>query len=740
MFVGETPGYNEDVLGRPYSGAAGRLLDSLLNYIDLPRDEVYVTNIVKCRPAGGRALESEEYDVCTKQWLAKEFEAVQPEIVVPLGVAATRYFLGDVTMDQVERVPNTTVFSATIFPMRQPTSMIAEEKGEGKGRNAKIVGNNFMALARLLKDGPAVDELEVNYKYVIAPDGVPQALGDSLVGLDIEWDKEDSLASVQVSKAPGDASFFPAYPDVLGQLDLFLQGCEVVTWNGPGDLLRLRKHGVNFKIAHDGMMAAYVLQLASQGLKPNSREWLGANIEDFKDVFADGFEPTPEGIHYACADADWTLRTSMRLLEEVDKAGLRPVYDLGIRALNLSVDMMEHGVLIDRSALSELDAFLRDQIDTAIAEFERAGGTVDMVNSPKKLAKLLFEDLKLPTNATRKTKLGWSTDKNVLAKLKGRHPVIEAIGTHRKYHKMWATYVRDLPDYIDEDDKRVRMTLKLMTTETGRPAAEKPNLLNQPNRTAEGRKVRDCYVPREGYSFVSIDLSQIELRVLAHQSRDPGLMTAFLSGKDVHAATAADIDHIAIGDVSEDRRRDAKSINFGLSYGMTAPGLLQNLETNGADMTGRNVEWGENFISDFFRVRPGIQKYMRQTENYADDNLFVTSMSGRRRWMFGMLADSQPGLRAASGREAVNMPIQEYAGWIMWHWLLETADAIRHMNAHIWLQIYDSMELEVRDDLVDKVIELAMEALTRVPQLVVPLEAEAKVGKRWGSLVGVKDD
>lgn len=626
-----------------------------------------------------------------------------------------------------------------VFPMRQPTAMLQSGDGEDSAkRSAKIIGGNFMALDRVLTDDRTVDDVPTDYLTLSRAEALEHWLSDARrVALDIEWDEAGALACVTLAKAPGQAVFVPITPGLLDVLARVLPTKEVITWNGPDDMLLLRRHGVVFTPAHDGMMAAYVLQLPSQSLKANAREWCGMEMRSFKDVFPkDGFQPTEEGVHYACRDADATLRTTLRLIDELGPEEVQPVYDLGMRLFDLVVRMMEHGILVDRKALADLDAYLKGKVEAAERAFAEVGADASVVRSPAKLSKLLFETLRLPTQASRKGKSkAWSTDKNVLARLAGRHPVIAAIKDYRTYAKLYSTYVEKLPRFIGEDG-RIHTTLKIMTVETGRPAAEEPNLLNLPNRTEEGRKVRDCYVAAPGYTLLSMDLSQIQLRGLADESGDPGLMAAFLQRVDVHKATAADMDENPLDEVSPERRQDAKAVNFGLSFGMTAPGLLQNLETNGADMTGKDLVWAEGFIDRFFSVRPGVQRYMRQKEHEAARDLCVRGPSGRRRWMFGMLADAAPGVVASTVREAINMPIQDSEAWVMWHWLLETDQAIRDegLDAHIWLQVYDSMEIEVRTDQVERVKALAYEALGRVPQLSVPLEAEAKSGQRWGSL------
>ena len=261
-------------------------------------------------------------------------------------------------------------------------------------------------------------------------------------------------------------------------------------------------------------------------------------------------------------------------------------------------------------------------------------------------------------------------------------------------------------------------------------------MLNQPTRTEEGRRVSDSYISAPGYSFVSIDLSQIELRYLAHESRDPVLTYAFLSGVDIHRLTAADVLDIPIEDVTRDQRQDAKILNFGLSYALSIMGFLNALRNADVDMTDKDEEWAGEFIEGFFARRPGIRRYMKRARAFAEENLFIKDMYGRRRWAFLMMAKFNEGLFESGARQAINMPIQSAAGFAIQTGMV---NAVRRLedeewDAHLLIQIYDNLLLEVRDEDISAVASLVKHELITAVNLSVPLEAEVKVGKRWGSM------
>ncbi len=744
MFIGEAPGAHE--WKEPFTGPAGKLLTQLLKYIGLTRDEVYISNVVKCRPAGNRTPELHEANFCAGQWLQQELAIVQPEIIVTVGLTATQYFIpGATTLASVERVAHK-LGDWIIFPVMHPAAML---HGEGSSYASKLIGNDFMALERLLEHGVPVDDVITDYVEITDPDDInfyPR------VGLDAEWAPDGTLSAVQIATAPGEAYLIRAEPHLLQVLNLALVGSEIVTQNGVGDAEKLAQYGVNITPTHDVMMALYVLQRASQGLKENAREILGMKMQDFQVVFPskDFTQGVPEDqVYYGCRDADATLRLIGPLLEEVDAEGMRNIYDLGMAQFPIALKAQQYGMLVDQPYLKELTAEFEEKMETArtsclvgirpdfeetlrskIKRFDPHGSNWRQVND------LLFKELRLKPTKRNASKTGWATDATALNIIRPQNPrLIDAILEYRRLHKLVTTYLRPLPGHIKEDG-RVHTTIKLMTTETGRWAAEDPDMLNQPVRTEEGRRVSDAYVTAPGYSFVSIDLSQIELRALADVSRDPVLTYAFLTRVDIHRLTAADVLEIPIEEVTPEQRQDAKVLNFGLAYALSAMGFLDALRNADVDMDEKDIEWATGFIADFFARRPGIRRYMRAARAFAEEHLFIKDSHGRRRWCFLMMASFNDGLFEAGARQAINMPIQSDAGFIIQTGMVNAMRLLEdeELDAHLLIQIYDSLLLEVRDEDIEPVARLVKGALINAVQLSVPLEAEVKVGKRWGSL------
>ncbi|MEA2001980.1 MAG: DNA polymerase I [Actinomycetota bacterium] len=382
--------------------------------------------------------------------------------------------------------------------------------------------------------------------------------------------------------------------------------------------------------------------------------------------------------------------------------------------------MEANGVGVDRDFLEAFGDDLRSRLAKLEVSIHEAAGGPFNVNSTLQLREILFERLALPV--LKKTPKGVpSTDASVLAKLRGDHPIVNDLLTFRELEKLRSTYVDALLPLI-EPDGRVRGRFNQMAAATGRLSQEQPNLQNIPVRSAEGRAIRRAFVADEGCQFLVADYSQIELRILAHMSGDPGMVRAFQEGLDIHAATAANVNNVPIGEVDTDQRRRAKMINFGLLYGMEAYGLAQRLEI------GR--EEAQAHIDVYFDRFPEVRDFMQGIVDAARESGYTTTLLGRRRYL-PELASGNFRTRQAGERMALNAPIQGSAADIIKKAMVVLEGRLREgsYQAEMLLQIHDELVLEVPEEELEAVTELTRSVMEDIIELTVPLKVDSASGK-----------
>ena len=384
-------------------------------------------------------------------------------------------------------------------------------------------------------------------------------------------------------------------------------------------------------------------------------------------------------------------------------------------------DMERAGCRVDARALAAFGEALSARIaQQEQAIYEMAGEEFN-INSPKQLGEILFGKLGLPHG--KKTKTGWSTNADVLEKLRYEAPIVSAVLEYRQYAKLKSTYADGLLKALDPDG-RVRTRFQMTVTATGRLSSTEPNLQNIPTRTDLGSEIRRMFVPAEGCVLVDADYSQIELRLLAHISGDPAMQAAFTSGQDIHSATAAQVFHVAPEDVTHEMRRRAKAVNFGIVYGISAFSLSQDI--------GVSVAEAKAYMDAYFATFPGVRRYMDAVVEQARETGYVETLFHRRRDL-PELSSSNRNLRAFGERVALNMPIQGTAADIMklamiavWKGLRETIP-----EARLVLQVHDELIVECPEEQAEAVAQLLTEKMEHVVSLAVPLTADAHWGKNW---------
>lgn len=517
--------------------------------------------------------------------------------------------------------------------------------------------------------------------------------------------------------------------------------------NAPYDLVLLRRYGIDVQpITFDTMVGEWVCDPGSRNLGLKNLAWvrLGVQMTEIAELIGSGRAqitmdrvPVERAAPYAAADAVLTYRLVDELRPELkEKQAWRLFSEIEMPLIPVIADMDMAGVLLDVAFLRELSDDLNARLRALEQEIEALSGGYGPFNpgSPKQLNEVLFDHLKLTTEGLRKTSHGFSTAADVLDSLRGEHPIIEKVMAWRELQKLQSTYVDALPMLVNPHTGRVHTSFNQTGTSTGRVSSSNPNLQNIPIRTEEGRRVRRAFIAPAGHRLLSVDYSQVELRILAHYSQDAALLRAFHEGQDIHRATAAAVYHVPLEDVTYEQRSFAKSVNFGLMYGMGAFRLARDSELTLAE--------AEAFIASYFQQFPGVRQYLDASLVRARQQGFVETLLGRRRY-FPLLHEQGPAQAQASfqarqraEREAINMPIQGTAADIIKIAMINLAQALDEgrYKARLILQVHDELVLEVPDAEVSAVAPLTVEIMEAAWTLDAPLVADARTGANWAEM------
>ena len=421
---------------------------------------------------------------------------------------------------------------------------------------------------------------------------------------------------------------------------------------------------------------------------------------------------------YSCEDVYGTLKLFEQLQPELERLGLWKLFsEVEAPTIIVLADMEHNGVEVDVEVLKKLSTEFAEKLDQLERDIFAGAGHSFNINSPKQLATVLFDELGLPKG--RKTKTGYSTDVKVLEKLSKKHDLPAGILKFRNLAKLKSTYIDKLQTHVSSISGRVHTSYNQTGTATGRLSSSKPNLQNIPIRTEEGRRIRSAFVAADGCSLLSADYSQIDLRVLAHYSQDPALLEAFRTDQDIHSRTAAEIFGVNELLLTPDMRRTAKTINFGIIYGMSAFGLAKSLDISRKE--------AQSFIDSYFALYPGIKKFMDEVIEQARTDGYVTTLLGRRRQLPDINAKNK-NTREFAERTAINSPIQGTAADILKLAMLKVADELTDsQDAKMILQIHDEIVLEVQQDALETTGDMVAHSMESVMELDVPLKVNVDV-------------
>ena len=506
--------------------------------------------------------------------------------------------------------------------------------------------------------------------------------------------------------------------------------------NANYDMTILAGHGIDCQgVDFDTMVAAHLLSRVQLGLKNLALDVLGHAMTPITELIGKGSKQLSfdqvdidQAAPYAAADADMTGRLRQAFEEPIVRDGLESLMtDMEMPLVPVLVTMQRNGIKLDSAVLREMSEDLRQQMFQVEESLYLSIGHTVNINSPLQLSDLLFKEIGLPK--TKRTKTGYSTDANSLEGLKGLHPVVDQILEYRQVSKLKSTYVDALPDMVNPATGRVHTSYNQTGSATGRMSSSDPNLQNIPIRTELGRQVRRAFVAEGAPDWLlfSADYSQVELRVLAHISQDPGLLEAFQRGEDIHASTASLMFDVAVNDVDAEQRRIAKVLNFGVIYGLSAHGISQQ--------TGFSREEGATFIEAYFNKYPGISEYLEKAKIEARTNQYVETLLGRRRYLPD-INSSNFNVRGGAERMAINMPIQGTAADIIKLAMIRVQKRLDEegLRTKMLLQVHDELVFETPKEELDALKDLVFDEMPAAMDLTVTLKVDAKWGPTWGDM------
>ena len=557
------------------------------------------------------------------------------------------------------------------------------------------------------------------------------ALETDIVGISFSWQKGIGYyLPIKNNKSVHEKSFEILKP--------FFESTEIIKvgHNIKFDLQVLHKYDVKVSSPiYDTMVAHYLINpdmrhnldtLSESYLNysPISIESLigkkGKNQISMRDVSIDKITD------YASEDADITLQLKSIFDKEIEVNSLSKIfYDIEIPMINVLSEMETEGIKIDISYLEKLDKEFEEDLEKLKKEIFKKSGEEFNLNSPKQLGEILFDKLKL-VSKPKKTKTGqYSTSEEVLSSLANDHKIIEDILEWRSLDKLQNTYVKSLPNEVSSLTNRVHSSFNQTVTTTGRLSSNNPNLQNIPIRTANGQKIRRAFIPRgSDYILMAADYSQIELRVIASMSNEENMIDAFVNNQDIHTMTASKIYNVDPENVTREQRGNAKTVNFGIIYGVSAFGLSQQTDLNRSE--------SKVMIDNYFLNYPGLKKYMSDQIDFARNNGYVETIMGRRRYLQNINSQNNM-LRSSSERNAINAPIQGSAADIIKIAMININSELKKqsLKSKMLLQVHDELVFDVHKSEKDQIKDIVKTTMESAVKLKVPLKIDLEFGKNW---------
>ncbi|MBI4530660.1 MAG: DNA polymerase I [Candidatus Latescibacteria bacterium] len=612
-----------------------------------------------------------------------------------------------------------------------------------------------LEFGRLLQGLDVSAEEKADYRLIDTPEGLDTLLeriaSHKQCSFDLETTGVDEMTAeivgVAIAVAPREAFYIPVGHSalmgrsldrdrVMARLKPLLEDPAIEKYGQhiKYDTTILDRYGIRPEgFVFDTMVASYVINPSGRqhNLDALSFDYLNHRMTPISDLIGSGRHqisfadvPVEKACLYSCADADITLRLKGVLDRKLHNLALdRLFYEIEMPLIPVLRRMEMHGVAIDVPFLVEMSSRMEGDLQRLEGQIYEVAGEVFNINSTQQLGRILFETLQLP--GKKRTKTGYATDSEVLEQLASLHPLPVLILDYRQLMKLRSTYIDTLPELVNPRTGRVHTSFNQTVTATGRLSSSNPNLQNIPIRTDIGREIRRAFIPgREGWLLLSADYSQIELRVMAHLSEDEELRRAFLEWVDVHKRTASLIFNTFPEMVTPEMRATAKTVNFGTIYGQTAYGLAQQLKIEHRD--------AKEFIDRYFATYPGVKRYIEQTIQQARRDGYVTTITGRRRYL-PEITSTNTQVREFAERTAVNSPIQGTAADLIKIAMITIDRRIREegLRTKMILQVHDELLFELPEKEVDRLRQVVVEEMEGAWQLSVPLKADVGVGRNW---------
>ena len=692
---------------------------------------------------GEKILENKELGVLSKK-LAKII------LDVPIDYNLDEFKLSDPNKELVLKVFDELEFrriKETFFKIFGTNSSKLEEKG------AEVVqGDLFSETYNLDSNKENLDDSKSIYQIIESFEElkllVEKMMEQEIVAFDTETEGlnalETNIVGISFSWRKGIGYYLPiknnksVYEKSFEILKPFFESTKIIKvgHNIKFDIQVLLKYNVKVSSPiYDTMVAHYLINpdmrhnldtLSESYLNysPISIESLigkkGKNQISMRDVSIDKIK------NYASEDADITLRLKGIFDKEIEVNNLSKIfYDIEIPMINVLSEMEAEGIKIDTSYLKKLDKEFEDDLEKLKKEIFKKCGEEFNLNSPKQLGEILFDKLKL-VSKPKKTKTGqYSTSEEVLSSLANDHRIIENILEWRSLDKLQNTYVRSLPNEVSNLTKRVHSSFNQTVTTTGRLSSNNPNLQNIPIRTANGQKIRKAFIPRNNdYIIMAADYSQIELRVIASISNEENMIDAFVNNQDIHTITASKIYNVDPENVSREQRGNAKTVNFGIIYGVSAFGLSQQTDLNRSE--------SKQMIDNYFLNYPGLKKYMSDQIDFARNNGYVETIMGRRRYLQNINSQNNM-LRSGAERNAINAPIQGSAADIIKIAMININSEFKKQSfkSKMLLQVHDELVFDVHNSEKDRIQDIVKNTMESAVKLKVPLKIDLEFGKNW---------
>jgi DNA polymerase I len=594
----------------------------------------------------------------------------------------------------------------------------------------------------------AVIKLPENYHLVSTEDEKKKLKErlkkEKVIAFDTETDSLDARKfpivgmSMAVQEGKGTRAWYvPVTPETVKEWKEILEDENIgkVGQNLKYDYEVVAQSDIELKpIVFDTKIASYLLNPGSRqhSLDSLALEELGHHNIPTTDLMGKGKNqilmsavPLEQMVPYACEDADIAWQLYKIFEERIDKAGLTQVLEeLELPLITVLAGIEMAGVKIDKEALKKLQGIVEKKLDALRKNIWKAAGEEFNINSTQQLRVVLYEKLKLPTEGISKTQSGYSTAAAELDKLEGKHEIISFLGNYRELSKLLSTYIKTLPEMADEKTGRVYAWFNQAVTATGRLSSSDPNLQNIPIRTDLGKEIRAAFVAERGHVLIKADYAQVELRIVAHLSQDEKMIDAFRAGEDIHSSTAAWVHGVGVDQVTSKMRRAAKSLNFGVLYGMGPNRFAQEADVS--------REEARSFIERYKEQYAGVTKFIEETIRRTQEQGYIETLMGRRRHL-PEINSRNPSIRAAAERAAYNFPVQGTAADILKVAMVNLSQRIQKYfkDTQIVLTVHDELVCEVPEKQADKFTRAIKEVMEGAYELDVPMTVDVEIGSNW---------